>query len=118
MPSFSIVLLSLMLAAPEGAAVAGTQDIPIVGGYSNISISREDVQEAAQFAAGELGFELAGIESAKSKAVAAVLFQLELTGADGSRWRVEVTKPLRGGSWSLMSSQQLEAAGEVNAQYD
>ena len=116
---FSIAFLGLMIVTPvDGAAVTAAQSVPIVGGYSNISTSREDVQEAAQFAAGELGFELAGIESAQSKAVAAFLFLLELTGADGSRWRVEVTKPLRGGTWSLRSSEQIEAGGEVNAQYD
>ncbi len=117
MSLIAIALLSLA-GAPEAGAAAATQPVPMVGGYSNISTSREDVLEAAQFAAGELGFALASVEKAQSKAVAAFLFLLELTGEDGSRWRVEVTKPLRGGTWSIRSHEQLEEGGDVQAQYD
>ncbi len=116
MSLFAFALLSLA-GAPE-AGVAAQPQVPMVGGYSNIDGSREDVQEAAHFAAGELGFELASVEKAQSKAVAAFLFLLELTGEDGSRWRVEVTRPLRGGTWSIRSHEQLEEGGEVQAQYD
>ena len=116
MSLFALALLSLT-GAPE-AGLAAQERIPIVGGFSNIDASREDVQEAAHFAAGELGFELASVEKAQSKAVAAYLFLLEITGEDGSRWRVEVTKPLRGGNWSMRSREQLEEGGEVQAQYD
>lgn len=113
-------LVAIALLSLSGAPEAGTaaQPVPMVGGYSNISTARPDVEEAAQFAAGELGFTLASIEKAQSKAVAAFLFLLELTGEDGSRWRVEVTKPLRGGTWSIRSQEQLEAGGDVQAQYD
>ena len=112
----AFALLSLA-GAPE-AGIAAQEQIPRVGGYSNIDASRDDVQEAAQFAAGELGFALASVENAQSKAVAAYLFLLEITGEDGSRWRVEVTKPLRGGTWSIRSHEQLEEGGDVQAQYD
>lgn len=109
----AFALLSLG-GAPE-AGVAVTPPLPMVGGFKDIETTRDDVQEAALFAAGELGFELAGIEAAQSKAVAAFLFRLDLAGEDGSRWRVEVTKPLRGGTWSLRGQEQLEESGDESA---
>lgn len=117
---FAAIVLSLVGPVPSQTEAAGlvAQAAPMVGGYSKISAAREDVQEAARFAAGELGIDLASVESAQSKPVAAFLFLLELTGEDGSRWRVEVTKPLRGGTWTIRSSEQLEKGGDVRAQYD
>jgi hypothetical protein len=117
MIAIAAAALGLALASPAGVgsgagATALAVQPPMVGGFRDIDTARADVQEAAQFAAGELGIELAAIDSAQSKSVGAYLFLLELSAGDGTRWRVQVTKPLRGGTWALQNSEQIEDLGE------
>lgn len=106
-------LIAAAILAPAQAvdpvAAAAVQRVPIVGGFRAASTEDERVQEAAAFAAGELGSELREVESAETQSVAGTNYRIVLWTTDGSRYRVVVYQPLRG-EMRLSSQEQLEVA--------
>ena len=83
--------------------------IPRLGGYSAADPSDEGVQNAAAFAAGQLGSELREVESAERQSVAGTNYQMIIWTTAGERWRVVVYQPLRG-DLQLTGQEQLEVA--------
>lgn len=69
-------------------------DTPLLGGYKTTTPTAVD-QTLARFAIDELGLEdLVSIDSVQRQVVAGVNVRMELTLADGARWRVVVTEKL------------------------
>ena len=115
--SFGAALSPSAAAAPVAAAVQIR-----VGGFRAADVNDERVQNAAAFAAQQLGGELSEVESAEQQVVAGMNFKLVILTEDGARWRVTVHQPLRGelrlGSQERLDVAEAEDVTEPEAETD
>jgi hypothetical protein len=92
-----------------GPAAAALQ----LGGFRAISTDDPAVQGAGTFLAEQAGGELASIDSAQYQSTANTNYRLEITLADGARWRGQITRDRTSGEYSMMGAPtQLSPATE------
>ena len=91
------------LTVPAPASAQGR----VLGGFNAASTSDARVQGAAAFLAGEVGGELASVDSASAQSTANTNYRLEITLADGARWSGQVTASRDGGYAMMGQASQL-----------
>jgi hypothetical protein len=92
------------LTLPAPAAAQGR----VLGGFNPASTSDARVQGAAAFLAGEVGGELASVDSAQAQSTASTNYRLEITLADSARWSGQVTASRDGGYTMMGQASQLQ----------
>lgn len=120
-----MVAVAALVAAPgcsgrtgPAEAPGGNAAAPLAGGWSDVVADDPQLRDAAAFAARAIGGEgasVVAIANGRQQVVAGMNYAMEISLADGGRWRATVWRRLDGGM-ELTEAKRLEAAAPAAAE--